>query len=129
MKCAIKTLERALRDDFGFKHLLFVYSGRRGVHCWVCDKTARQLSNEHRAAVAEYLNLVAGGANRARTEIKMNGCEEIHPSIMEAFKICEHYFKDDLNGVLHAQDILKKGPHLSNILETMNFSERETISK
>jgi len=129
MKAAIKTLDRALREDFGFDHILFVFSGRRGVHCWVGDSCARQLPNEHRAAVADYLTVVASGKNRARAEIKMNGCEEMHPSIIEAFKICEPFFKDDPNGVLHGQDILKKGPHLANILETMTVSEREVISK
>merc|ERR1719410_1592970 len=129
MKAAMRVFQRALRNDFGFKHLLFVYSGRRGMHCWVCDKTARMLSNDHRSAVAEYLTMVAGGVGKSRADIKMNGCEELHPSVEEAYKVCKYFFKDDPNGVLQGQDILRKGPHLSNILEGMSTSEQSTISK
>lgn len=44
-------------DDFGFKHLLWVYSGRRGVHCWISDTIARQLDSHGRGAVIEYLSV------------------------------------------------------------------------
>jgi DNA primase small subunit len=54
MTMAIKVMDKGLRDDFGFKDLLWIYSGRRGVHCWVCDDDARSLSNEARTAVAHY---------------------------------------------------------------------------
>lgn len=129
MKAAIETLRRTLIEDFGFQQLLFVYSGRRGVHCWVCDSVARKLSNEHRSAVAEYLTMVASGGGKSRADLRMNGCEELHPSVQEAYLICRKWFRDDPNGVLAAQDILRNGPHLANILEPMSISEKETISK
>lgn len=127
MSCAIKTLNRSLREDFGFKHLFFVYSGRRGVHCWVCDKAARRLSNEQRAAVADYMTVVAGGANRCKTDLAFKGADELHPMVEEAHRICHHYFRDDPKGVLLGQDILKNGPHLDRILDTMGESERAAI--
>ncbi|NWT60596.1 PRI1 primase, partial [Erythrocercus mccallii] len=47
-------------EDLGVRHRLWVYSGRRGVHCWVCDDAVRKWSPALRAAAVEYLSLVKG---------------------------------------------------------------------
>lgn len=127
MKAGIKTIDRAMREDFGFKHLLFVYSGRRGVHCWVSDKAARRLSNEQRSAVADYMTVVQGGAGRSRAELNFRGADELHPAVQKAHDVCEYYFRDDPNGVLLAQDILRQGPHLDRILDAFSASERAVV--
>jgi DNA primase small subunit len=59
MTMAVKVMEKGLREDFGFKHIAWFYSGRRGIHAWVCDEKARTLSNEARSAVASYFEVRA----------------------------------------------------------------------
>ena len=56
MNNALVVLKKILSEEFGFKHILFVYSGRRGVHIWVCDKRARLLTDEQRKAIVNYLS-------------------------------------------------------------------------
>lgn len=62
----VEVMDVGLRQDFGFKHILWVYSGRRGVHCWVADDAARALTNEGRGAVADYFGVVAGNDNQSK---------------------------------------------------------------
>eukprot|EP00160_Parvularia_atlantis_P017884 Unigene6343_Nuclearia_a/m.19539 Unigene6343_Nuclearia_a/g.19539 ORF Unigene6343_Nuclearia_a/g.19539 Unigene6343_Nuclearia_a/m.19539 type:complete len:460 (-) Unigene6343_Nuclearia_a:72-1451(-) len=91
MTLAIRILDSALREDFGFQNLLWVYSGRRGVHCWVCDERARKLSNEGRSAIAEYLQVLKGGDQQSR-KVKFIG--QLHPSIVRANGFVTRYFDD-----------------------------------
>ena len=57
MAAALKVLDQGLREDFGFQHIAWFYSGRRGIHAWVCDEEARNLSDEARSAVANYFEV------------------------------------------------------------------------
>jgi DNA primase small subunit len=47
-----------MKDEFGFSNILWIYSGRRGVHCWIADRRARNLSVEARGAIADYISVI-----------------------------------------------------------------------
>uniref|UniRef100_A0A4W6EVF9 DNA primase n=1 Tax=Lates calcarifer TaxID=8187 RepID=A0A4W6EVF9_LATCA len=110
MTIAIRILDRALREDFGFQHLLWVYSGRRGVHCWVCDEAARKLSVAARSAVAEYLSLVKGGEETVK---KVVLTDPIHPFIRESLTVVENYFSQY---ALQGQEILSRKESVDKVL-------------
>lgn len=57
MNMAVKVMDCGLKDDFGFEYVSWFYSGRRGVHAWISDESARMLSNEGRSAVAHYFEV------------------------------------------------------------------------
>jgi DNA primase small subunit len=79
MALAMRILDRALRDDFGFEHVLCVYSGRRGIHLWACDTRARMMPNEVRGAVADYLGPVL---NPATGRLRLS--KTLHPALKRA---------------------------------------------
>lgn len=53
---ACKSVDMALRYSFGFNLILWVFSGRRGIHCWVSDPSAKRLNDFRRKALIEFLN-------------------------------------------------------------------------
>ncbi|KAG6015791.1 hypothetical protein E4U43_004773 [Claviceps pusilla] len=98
MTMAIKVVDVALREDFGFKHIMWVYSGRRGVHAWVCDKKVRSLDDQKRRAIAGYLEVIKGGAQSGK---KVNVRRPLHPHLARSLEILKTHFQQD---VLEVQD-------------------------
>nr|XP_043613492.1 DNA primase small subunit [Erigeron canadensis] len=95
MTIAIKVIDTSLRDDFGFNHILWVYSGRRGVHCWVCDGKARRLNNEQRAAIADYFRVYKGNTN-SRTKVSLVG-PTLHPFLERSYvDVLKNFFEEKL---------------------------------
>lgn len=82
---------RICAEDFNFEHILWVFSGRRGIHCWVCDKTARHLDNKNRNAVAEYLNLFTQQNSSSRVTL---AGDRMHHCMKRAYRIVETYFDE-----------------------------------
>lgn len=68
-----------------------MFSGRRGIHCWVCDKTARHLNNRNRNAVAEYLNIFV---TQNQTNRVIVGGDRMHHSLKRAYQVCDSYFEE-----------------------------------
>lgn len=111
MAAAVAILDRGLREDFGFRHVLFVYSGRRGVHAWVCDERARKLTDEQRAAVANYFAVYKG---QEKGLAKLATGLEDHPAVAKAYDILLPAF---LNRVLPEQGLLEDPQHMEAILQ------------
>ena len=55
LKAGQEVLSALLSTCFGFSHILWVFSGRRGIHAWVCDKSAYSMPSYMRRSVASFL--------------------------------------------------------------------------
>ena len=76
MYVAHKVLKKALKEDFGFENVLWVFSGRRGIHAWISDERARIMRNEVRAAITDYLD-ISISADQADSLVKRQVRDQI----------------------------------------------------
>lgn len=116
---AIKVVDVTLREDFGFEHILWVYSGRRGAHAWVCDQRARNLPDDRRKAIANYLEIVRGGNSSGK---RVNVKRPLHPHINRSLDILKPYFGST---VLTDQDTFSSSEQeerLLNLLPDKNLN-------
>ncbi|KAF7458091.1 DNA primase small subunit [Cryptosporidium felis] len=120
---AIRLIDTSLREDFGFKHILWLYSGRRGVHCWVCDTKARLLPSEARTAIIDYLTLITGNENKKKkVNLKVSGAyyqsgAKTHPFIDRCFAICMQYFEK----ILQSQKLFEHdSKHIAKVLNHLS---------
>ena len=77
LKIAMIVLTDILNEDFDFENVLWVFSGRRGIHAWICDELAREMNNEMRTAVVSYCNIGVGNEMSGRTQLSY----PLHPRL------------------------------------------------
>ncbi|KAK5107677.1 hypothetical protein LTR62_000912 [Meristemomyces frigidus] len=109
---AVKVVDAALREDFGFQHILWVYSGRRGAHAWISDKRAREMDDSKRRSLANYLVLTMGNEQGKRAGIR----RPLHPHIDRSLKILNSYFQTD---VLADQDPWQSSEQAEKLLQLL----------
>ncbi|KAH9462386.1 hypothetical protein MJO29_002904 [Puccinia striiformis f. sp. tritici] len=100
---AIQVLDLTLRQDFGYRHLLWVYSGRRGAHCWVSDHEAMRLNDEERKAIVSYINILKGGGSKFGLKVDLKS--PLHPMVERSLETLTMSFK---NIILQDQDVFKE---------------------
>eukprot|EP00002_Diphylleia_rotans_P040207 TRINITY_DN9482_c0_g1_i1.p1 TRINITY_DN9482_c0_g1~~TRINITY_DN9482_c0_g1_i1.p1 ORF type:complete len:461 (-),score=75.36 TRINITY_DN9482_c0_g1_i1:212-1594(-) len=119
MTAAIKTLDHILQKHFGFKHVLFVFSGRRGVHCWVSDRKARNMTQEQRKKIMSYFSLMqmSSSAMKSETTYRTVFDREMHPLFEEiVFEILEPLFSSH---VLRDQQLLDCKENWTNVISSI----------
>lgn len=110
---AMKVVDTALREDFGFEHILWVYSGRRGAHAWVCDPRARNLPDDRRRAIAGYLDVLRGGTNSGK---RVNLRRPLHPHLGRSLDMLKSHFATT---TLSEQDTFSSSEQTSRLLSLL----------
>lgn len=110
MGVACEILNVALKEDFGFENLLWVFSGRRGIHCWISDPIARNLDVKGRGAVSQYLNLV--GRNEANDRYDRD-CDYLHVRVQRALATIDSVFEEIC---LQDQDLFSNPENIQKLL-------------
>lgn len=100
VQVAVKMVNSALKEDFGYKHILWVFSGRRGAHAWVSDKKARDLNDRQRSTVVSYV--AAFGDATDKSAVNNSSLRRpLHPHLQRCLDIATTVFNEV---VLQTQD-------------------------
>ena len=105
IQAGMHVLDRALQEDFDFQKRLWVFSGRRGIHCWVWDDRARKADNATRKAILDYLTFTSSSPLR-------------HPSLQRAYQTLLPYFEEV---IVRQQNFLQSEQDKKKILDLIPF--------
>ena len=106
---AAQVINKIMKNDFDFDNLMWVFSGRRGVHAWVCDPEARNMNNDMRSSIVNYINIGLGNDKADRLTLS----HPIHPHLERAYN---HLLPSFMSVIIEDQDVLSTPKHQARFL-------------
>ena len=119
---AVKVMSVTLQEDYGFRDIVWVFSGRRGAHCWVSDKRARVLTDIQRRNILDYVNVIRDRGNDKRLSLR----RPYHPLLSRSLEILKPHFvqiileeQDPWQDDQRAFQFLLSGLHDKQLIESL----------
>ncbi len=107
---AMYFISETLEEDFGVQDYQWVFSGRRGVHCWVKDKIFKKFDQKLRMAIMDYLTLVSDEGSRSKIHFPLEHARSLEKRIYRVLTMS--FFKN-----LPQKLILKETNFTKNSIE------------
>ncbi|KAG6866642.1 hypothetical protein C0991_000752 [Blastosporella zonata] len=111
---AVKVIDAAVREQFGYEDLLWVYSGRRGIHLWISDKEAMELTDDQRKSLVGWMTVAHGGQESSKKLNIRFGSRSLPPPLQAAVDILKETFSDL---ILNDQDLFASQEGYEALLE------------
>ena len=98
-----------------------MYSGRRGIHCWISDTTALKLTDEQRKGIVGFLEVVKGGAQQHK---KVDLHRPLHPSLKANYETLISPFE---RIILDDQDCFRSETGWHALLNLLPLTEEKLV--
>jgi DNA primase small subunit len=115
---AISIIDESLRRDFGMEEIVWVFSGRRGVHGWVQDKMGFKLERDQRQAIIDYLSVIKGEDETARIQDRKQMKFEFRKRVETT--VFDYYLKN-----VRRKDLIELGFSSGKATSTMKQLEHQ----
>lgn len=103
---------------------MWVYSGRRGIHLWISDKGAMELTDDQRKALVGWMTVIQGGKDQhKKVNIRLSS-RPLPPSIKESLDILGPAFTDI---ILEDQDVFRSEEGWRELLHLVPKNYVETL--
>ena len=123
---AASVIDETLKEDFGFKNVLWVFTGGRGYHCWVTDTDTLKFSQKERLGIINYMQLIHHPLEEQRVEQIENKNSPLYERIYRL--LFENFVKKSPLEALEVTKI-KKERVLKQIKNKKHRDFRELIPK
>ncbi|KAJ2931320.1 hypothetical protein H1R20_g5863, partial [Candolleomyces eurysporus] len=94
ISAAVQVLDGAIRDQYGYEQLLWVYSGRRGIHLWISDQEALELTDQQRKSIVGWMAAVSAVKEGTKRPNLRTANKGLPPSLVAARETLLPYFSE-----------------------------------